>query len=182
MIPKISDLPQLDPIYAQYLNALKVSAFKGDVESAHASRLLVATDNSVYQRMPQGVIFPKDNEDISIALKLRATPVYERLIITPRGGGTGTNGQSLNDGITIDCSRYMKATSNFDADKREIYAQSGVIKDELNEFLKPIKERRKQYEENPELVKQILDEGTEVARKRAKENMKKVKEAMKIDY
>lgn len=31
----------------------------------------------------------------------------------------------------------MKATSNFDADKREIYAQSGVIKDELNEFLKP---------------------------------------------
>ena len=37
MIPKISDLPQLDPIYAQYLNALKVSAFKGDVESAHAS-------------------------------------------------------------------------------------------------------------------------------------------------
>ena len=137
MIPKISDLPQLDPIYAQYLNALKVSAFKGDVESAHASRLLVATDNSVYQRMPQGVIFPKDNEDISIALKLRATPVYERLIITPRGGGTGTNGQSLNDGITIDCSRYMKATSNFDADKREIYAQSGVIKDELNEFLKP---------------------------------------------
>ena len=137
MIPKISDLPQLDPIYAQYLNALKVSGFKGDVESAHASRLLVATDNSVYQRMPQGVIFPKDNEDISIALKLRATPVYERLIITPRGGGTGTNGQSLNDGITIDCSRYMKATSNFDADKREIYAQSGVIKDELNEFLKP---------------------------------------------
>ena len=93
MIPKISDLPQLDPIYSQYLNALKVSAFKGDVESAHASRLLVATDNSVYQRMPQGVIFPKDNEDISIALKLRATPVYERLIITPRGGGTGTNGQ-----------------------------------------------------------------------------------------
>ena len=86
MIPKISDLPQLDPLYAQYLNALKVSAFKGDVESAHASRLLVATDNSVYQRMPQGVIFPKDNEDISIALKLRATPVYERLIITPRGG------------------------------------------------------------------------------------------------
>ena len=62
------------------------------------------------------------------------------------------------------------------------YNQVKELIKNLNEFLKPIKERRKQYEENPELVKQILDEGTEVARKRAKENMKKVKEAMKIDY
>ena len=52
----------------------------------------------------------------------------------------------------------------------------------LNKFLEPIKERRKQYDENPELVQKILDEGTEFARNVAKDNMKKVKEAMKIDY
>ena len=68
------------------------------------------------------------------------------------------------------------------AGKRGCVACKKELIKNLNEFLKPIKERRKQYEENPELVKQILDEGTEVARKRAKENMKKVKEAMKIDY
>lgn len=73
------------------------------------------------------------------------------------------------------CSECKKGDRGCVACKKEL------IKN-LNEFLKPIKERRKQYEENPELVKQILDEGTEVARKRAKENMKKVKEAMKIDY
>ena len=73
------------------------------------------------------------------------------------------------------CSECKKGERGCVACKKEL------IKN-LNEFLKPIKERRKQYEENPELVKQILDEGTEVARKRAKENMKKVKEAMKIDY
>ncbi len=73
------------------------------------------------------------------------------------------------------CSECKKGNRGCVACKKEL------IKN-LNEFLKPIKERRKQYEENPELVKQILDEGTEVARKRAKENMKKVKEAMKIDY
>ena len=52
----------------------------------------------------------------------------------------------------------------------------------LNKFLEPIKERRKQYEDNPELVEKILNEGTEYSRNVAKENMKKVKEAMKIDY
>ena len=52
----------------------------------------------------------------------------------------------------------------------------------LNEFLEPIKNRRKIYEENPELVEKILNEGTVYARNIAKENMKKIKEAMKIDY
>ena len=60
MIPKIVDLPELEPLYKKYLTSLKDHGFKGDVEYAHASRLLCATDNSVYQRMPQGVIFPKE--------------------------------------------------------------------------------------------------------------------------
>lgn len=88
MIPKIVDLPELEPLYKKYLTSLKEHGFKGDVEYAHASRLLCATDNSVYQRMPQGVIFPKDNEDISIAVKVRNEPIFEKLVITPRGGGT----------------------------------------------------------------------------------------------
>ena len=52
----------------------------------------------------------------------------------------------------------------------------------MHEFLKPIQERRKFYEENPEEVKRILDEGTDAARKKAKEKMSEVKKAMKIDY
>ena len=68
------------------------------------------------------------------------------------------------------------------AGKRGCVACKKELIKNLNEFLKPIKERRKEYEENPEIVKQILDQGTEIARKRAKENMKKVKKAMKIDY
>lgn len=50
------------------------------------------------------------------------------------------------------------------------------------EFLAPIREKRKYYEERPELVNKILMEGTEKARKVAKETMKKVKKAMKLDY
>ena len=52
----------------------------------------------------------------------------------------------------------------------------------MNEFLTPIREKRKQYEQNPELVKQILKEGTEKVRKEAQKTMQEVKKAMKINY
>ena len=48
--------------------------------------------------------------------------------------------------------------------------------------LEPIREKRKYYEEHPELVDKILIEGTQKARKEAQETMKKVKRAMKLDY
>ncbi len=52
----------------------------------------------------------------------------------------------------------------------------------MMEFLKPLQERRKYYEEHPEEVEQILKEGTEAARIRAKEVMKRVRKSMKLDY
>lgn len=52
----------------------------------------------------------------------------------------------------------------------------------MNKFLNPIKEKAKYYEENPDVVDKILLDGTEKARSVAKETIKKVKEAMKIDY
>ncbi len=54
--------------------------------------------------------------------------------------------------------------------------------EKMMEFLQPIKEKRKYYENNPELVEKILDEGTNQARNKATEQMKKIKHAMKIDY
>ena len=52
----------------------------------------------------------------------------------------------------------------------------------MNAFLKPIQEKRKYYDEHPEEVKKILDNGTKQAKEKAKETMKKIKQAMKIDY
>ena len=54
--------------------------------------------------------------------------------------------------------------------------------EKMNEFLNPIREKRKTYEENPELVDEILNKGTEKARKKARDTMSKVRKAMKIDY
>ena len=52
----------------------------------------------------------------------------------------------------------------------------------MNKFLKPIKEKRKYYENNPEQVENILKEGTKKAREKAKEQMEKIRKAMMIDY
>ena len=52
----------------------------------------------------------------------------------------------------------------------------------MNNFLTPIREKRKYYEEHPEEVKRILDEGTKKAKQKAEEQMNKVRKAMQIDY
>ncbi len=52
----------------------------------------------------------------------------------------------------------------------------------LNEFLKPIRERRIEFAKDPEKLDEILKGGTEKARKVAQETMKQVRKAMKIDY
>ncbi|RCW62075.1 tryptophan--tRNA ligase [Halanaerobium sp. ST460_2HS_T2] len=56
------------------------------------------------------------------------------------------------------------------------------LAEKLNAFLDPMRERRKKYLENPELVDQILMDGTAKAREEAQKTMKKVREVMKIDY
>ena len=52
----------------------------------------------------------------------------------------------------------------------------------MKTFLEPIQERRKFYEENPDEVKKVLEEGTKAAREKAIAKMKEIKQAMKIDY
>ena len=52
----------------------------------------------------------------------------------------------------------------------------------LSEYLRPVREKRKYYEEHPEEVERILKEGTEAARNRAKNVMSRVRKNMKLDY
>ena len=52
----------------------------------------------------------------------------------------------------------------------------------MNAFLKPIQEKRKFYDDNPEIVEEILNKGTAQAQEIAKNKMSEVKKAMKIDY
>ncbi len=74
----IAPLPHASaPVPAQYLEfleALKAAGFEGDVETDHASRTVLATDNSIYQRMTQAAIYPRNAEDVARAAQVLARP------------------------------------------------------------------------------------------------------------
>ena len=79
------------------------------------------------------------------------------------------------DNINTICSECKKGSRGCVQCKKELI-------EAMKEFLQPIQERRKFYEENPEEVDKILQRGTEAARSKAIEQMAKVRKAMKIDY
>ena len=77
---------------------------------------------------------------------------------------------------------FESVCSECKAGSRGCVACKKQLADNIIEFLRPIREKRAYYEANPELVDKILLEGTQKARIKAKEAMKRVKKAMKLDY
>ncbi|KIQ00252.1 MULTISPECIES: FAD-binding and (Fe-S)-binding domain-containing protein [Pseudomonas] len=123
--------------YLAFLDALRSSGFRGEIAQDHASLTVLATDNSIYQRFPQSAVFPLDSQDVQMLARIAAEPEHRSVRLTPRGGGTGTNGQSLTDGVVVDLSRHMNAILEINVDQRWVRVQSGVVKDQLNAALKP---------------------------------------------
>lgn len=119
-----------------FQRALQAAGFRGEIDASLAARTVMATDNSVYELMPQAVLYPRDIEDIVCVLQLAARQ-FPALTFTPRGGGTSTNGQCLGEGITIDCSRHMRGITHLDLSQRTVTVEAGVVLDELNRFLQP---------------------------------------------
>lgn len=117
-----------------FLAALRAQGFSGDVAGDQASRTVYSTDNSIYQLPPAAVVFPRNGEDIARLVRAAAET---GMPITPRGGGTGTNGQSLTSGISADVSRHMNRILAFDAHARRVTVEPGVVLDQLNAWLKP---------------------------------------------
>ncbi|GGA92243.1 D-2-hydroxyglutarate dehydrogenase YdiJ [Agarivorans gilvus] len=137
MIPKLSPEHSLESLYLDYLNKLEQSAFSGEIETSYASRLAVATDNSVYQYLPQAVVFPKNTADIKQLCRLASATHFTAIKLTPRGGGTGTNGQSLTSGIVVDLSKFMNRVLELNVEERWVKVETGIVKDQLNAVLKP---------------------------------------------
>ncbi|WP_426347526.1 D-2-hydroxyglutarate dehydrogenase YdiJ [Cronobacter universalis] len=137
MIPQISQAPGLVQVVLNFLQALEQQGFTGDTATNYADRLTMATDNSIYQLLPDAVIFPRSTADVALMARLAAESRFKSLIFTPRGGGTGTNGQSLNQGIVVDMSRYMNRIIEINPEQGWVRVEAGVIKDQLNEYLKP---------------------------------------------
>ena len=137
VLPVITEEEGLAPEYHAFLTALRASKFSGDIDATYAGRLVAATDNSIYQQLPQAVIFPKTQDDVGILLNLAAQPEHQPVCFSPRGGGTGTNGQSLTKWLVLDLSRYLTRVLEINEDEGWVRVEAGLVKDALNLELLP---------------------------------------------
>lgn len=137
MIPQISQAPGLVQLVLNFLQVLEQQGFTGDTATSYADRLTLSTDNSIYQLLPDAVLFPRSTADVTLIARLAGEERFRSLVFTPRGGGTGTNGQSLNQGIVVDMSRYMNRILEINVEQGWVKVEAGVIKDQLNAWLKP---------------------------------------------
>src|SRR3954463_2785606 len=87
----------------------------GEVLFDGFSRGRYATDASFYQIMPAGVVVPRTMDE---ALRALAIARDAGRIVTPRGGGTSQCGQTVNDGIIIDFSKYLNRILALDVENR----------------------------------------------------------------
>jgi FAD/FMN-containing dehydrogenase len=70
MIPRLSHSESIPEIVQSFLAELSQSSFSGDIQHDYGTRLITSTDNSIYQVLPQSVVFPKNIDDIQALLQL----------------------------------------------------------------------------------------------------------------
>lgn len=136
MIAQLAAPAALSGLYRDFLDALKAAGFTGEISADHAIRTVLATDNSIYQRLPQAALFPRDVADVQRLARLAGEARFRQVVLCPRGGGTGTNGQSLTDGLVVDLSRHLNQILEINPQQRWVRVQAGVVKDQLNAALK----------------------------------------------
>ncbi len=130
--------PQNDPpasrVDVQGLARELRAAIAGDVHFDGASRAMHATDASVYQIIPLGVVTPRNRDDVVQIVRICR---QRGISITARGGGTSQAGQAIGAGLSLDFSRYMNRVLDLDAEAATVTVEPGIVLDELNALLKP---------------------------------------------
>jgi FAD/FMN-containing dehydrogenase/Fe-S oxidoreductase len=102
---------------------------EGDVRFDAYSRLLYATDASMYQMEPIGVVMPRTAADVRAVLELANR---YNVPVLPRGGGTSLAGQTVNQAVVLDFSKYMNRVLEVNREELWCRVQPGLVQDELN--------------------------------------------------
>lgn len=117
----------------EHLQQLK-SKLNGDLFFDTTMRTLYATDASAYREMPLAVAIPKNIQDLKTLISFAKAA---NTSIIPRTAGTSLAGQVVGNGIIVDVSKYFTQILEINAEGHWVRVQPGVIRDELNMFLKP---------------------------------------------
>lgn len=104
---------------------------RGDVLCDRFTRQLYATDASIYQVLPLGVVRPRNISDVVSTARYAAE---HELSLHPRGAGSGVAGESLGRGLIVDFSRYLRRIE-VSPDGEKAFVQSGAVLAELNRAL-----------------------------------------------
>ena len=110
------------------------SALSGDVLFDSGSRGRYATDASIYQIMPIGVVIPKSQDDLRRALDVARS---HHAPVLARGAGSSQCGQTIGEAVIIDTTRHLNKIIAFDADRMTVTVEPGIVLDHLNAFLRP---------------------------------------------
>ena len=106
-----------------------------DVRFGRQERMLYATEASIYQVEPIGVVVLRSPADAVVVMRYAA----ERgLPILPRGGGTSLNGQTVNEAIVLDFSAHCRGILAVDLAAKRCRVEPGVVLDQLNDHLRPL--------------------------------------------
>jgi len=116
-----------------HLSALS-ARLEGELHHDEVMRRLYSTDASEYQELPVAVALPKTEADVR---ELIAFANEHRVGLIPRTAGTSLAGQVVGRGIVVDLGRHLNRILGFDAATRRVRVQPGVVRNELNLFLKP---------------------------------------------
>src|SRR4051812_4825098 len=106
---------------------------RGEVLFDAFSRGRYATDASIYQIEPLGVVVPRSREDATAAIAIARE---EGLPVLPRGGGTSQCGQTVARALVVDCSKYLDRVVSVDVEGRRARVEPGVVLDRLNRQLR----------------------------------------------
>lgn len=107
---------------------------QGDLLFDPFSRGRYATDASLYQMMPVGVLAPKSEDDIRAAIDIAGE---QGVPILARGGGTSQCGQTVNEALVLDNTLYFNDIIELDVKNHRCVVRPGIVLDELNRALKP---------------------------------------------
>jgi FAD/FMN-containing dehydrogenase/Fe-S oxidoreductase len=99
-----------------------------------ASRGRYATDASIYQLMPLGIVVPRTEEAARAAMGVAS---QEGIPILPRGAGSSQCGQAVGEALIIDHTKYLNRILEIDPAAAKAVAQPGVVLDALNARLRP---------------------------------------------
>jgi FAD/FMN-containing dehydrogenase/Fe-S oxidoreductase len=107
---------------------------RGEVLFDAASRGRYATDASIYQVEPLGVVVPRTIEDVAATLALAREEVVP---VLARGGGTSQCGQTVNRAIVLDFSKHLRRVLAIDPESRVALVEPGIVLNHLNTALRP---------------------------------------------